>query len=265
MEAVTSVLVDRLREPPGLRRMVGWSLALHVAAGVAFVVSPMVWPSRSAELPRTIMTISLGGGPGPQAGGLNALGGRPVQTTAPRPESARPEPVRPPAARTPEMTVPLPGAKPAARRGEPAEPVKIAPDEARGQTLVRGDQEQFGSAIAETGGQGFGGLSTGGGGGFAGGRLDVKDFCCPEYLGVMQQRIQANWIWRQEVDGATTMKFRILRDGRIVDLEVERTSGFIALDMAAQRALVRTAQLPPLPSAFSNSDLTVHLMFEYKR
>ena len=38
----------------------------------------------------------------------------------------------------------------------------------------------------------FGGLAQGGGG--AGGvRLDVQNFCCPEYLALMVQKIKQNW------------------------------------------------------------------------
>jgi protein TonB len=162
------------------------------------------------------------------------------------------------------MTVPAPAPKAASKRAEPAPPVRFAPDEARGQAPVRGDQEQFGSAIAETAAQGFGGLSTGGGSGTRG-RIEAADFCCPEYLGVMQQRIQAQWSSRQEVAGTALVKFRILRDGSIVDLELERSSGFYALDYAAQRALLMTKRLPPLPSAYPESSLTVHLVFEYVR
>lgn len=264
MEAVSSVLADRMREPPGLRRMVGYSLALHGVAAFALILASVLRPSVGADVPKTIMTVSLSGGPGPRAGGVNPLGGRPIQTTAPLPELKRPEPLRPPAAKTPEMTIPVPASRPAAKAAEPAPAVKFAPDEGRGRTPVRGDQEQFGSAIAETGAQGFGGLSTGGGSGTRG-ALDVSDFCCPEYLGVMQQRIQANWNFRQEVTGSTMMKFTILRDGSIIDLGVERPSGFYALDYAAQRALVATRKLPPLPTAFPNGSLTVHLMFDYVR
>jgi TonB family protein len=264
MEAVSSVLADRMHEPPGLRRMIAYSLALHAVAALALILASVLRSSSPVDLPKTIMTVSLSGGPGPRAGGANPLGGRPVQTTAPLPEPGRPEPLRPPAAKAPEMTVPLAASKPASKPAQPAPAVKFAPDEARGRTPVRGDQEQFGSAIAETGAQGFGGLSTGGGSGTRG-ALDVSDFCCPEYLGAMQQRIQANWNSRQEVAGSTMMKFRILRDGSIVDLEVERPSGFYALDYAAQRALVATRKLPPLPSAFPDGSLTVHLMFDYVR
>jgi protein TonB len=265
MDAVSTVLADRLRPAPGFGRMVGCSFALHVAAGLALIVASALRTPAVFDLPKTIMTVSLAGGPGPRAGGANPLGGRPVQTTAPLPEPKRPEPLRPPAAKTPEMAMPAAAAKRVAKPAEPAPVVKSAPDEARGRTPVRGDQEQFGSAIAETGAQGFGGLSTGGGG--TRGIVDDVDgsFCCPEYLGVMQQRIQANWNSRQEVAGSALIRFRILRDGTIVDLEIERSSGFYALDYAGQRALVATKKLPPLPTAFPNSSLTVHLMFDYLR
>jgi protein TonB len=245
--------------------MVGYSVVLHGAAAFAVIVVSALRPPAVLNLPKTIMTVSLAGGPGPRAGGANPLGGRPVQTTVPRPEPKRPEPLRPPAVKTPEMTLPVTAAKRAAKPAEPAPVVKSAPDEARGHTPAPGDQEQFGSAIADTGAQGFGGLSTGGGG--TRGIVDDVNgsFCCPEYLGVMQQRIQANWNSRQEVAGSTLIRFRILRDGSIVDLEIERSSGFYALDYAAQRALVSTRKLPPLPTAFPNSSLTVHLMFDYLR
>jgi len=264
MDAVSQVLADRMREPPGLRKMVWWSLALHGLALLAFVLGPVLLPSSRRDHLVPIMTVSLTGGSGPGVGGLNPLGGRPIQTTARLAEPKRPEPPRPPAARTPAMTVPAPSPKAASKRAEAAPPVRFAPDEARGQVPVRGDQEQFGSAIAETAAQGFGGLSTGGGSGTRG-RIEADDFCCPEYLGVMQQRIQAQWAFRQEVAGTTLVRFRILRDGSIVDLELERSSGFYALDYAAQRALVMTKKLPPLPSAYPESSLTVHLVFEYVR
>jgi hypothetical protein len=45
---------------------------------------------------------------------------------------------------------------------------------------------------------------------------------------------------------------------------VERTSGFMALDLAAERALL-TTRLPELPPQFPNPSLTVHLTFEYQR
>jgi TonB family protein len=190
---------------------------------------------------------------------MTMMGGRPVQEAAP--PSTRPEALRPPAAAAPEMTVPSPAARPARQSA----PVKQAPDDARGRTPTRGAQTEAGSAVAFTGarGQGFG-LSSGGGPGVAG-TLDVGDFCCPEYLVTMISRIRANWRQSQNVTGLATVKFTIRRDGVLQDIELEQSSGFPIADLAAQRAVVLTKQLPPLPDRFPNPTLTVHLHFQYQR
>lgn len=261
MESVTDVLIGRGREPAGLRRMVGVSAILHAATAVVVLLVPLGL-GRPAEMPRTVMTISLGGAEGPRAGGANPMAARPVQAVAPvREPAARPEPARPPAARTPAMTLPAPGAKPPA---EPQPVVRSAPDEATGRTPVFGEQERFGGAAAETGGVGFGGLTAGAGGGMGGGYLDVGDFCCPDYLVTMQRLIIRSWNAAQRIGGSTTMKYTILRSGQIAAVQVEQSSGYAALDLSAQRALL-TTKLPPLPDAFDGSSLTVHLIFEYRR
>jgi len=262
MEPVTEVLLDRAREPRGIRTTLGVSVAIHVVAALVLILTPGALGMRAEEMPKTVMTISLGGAPGPQVGGRNPLGGRPIQTTVPLPQPPRPQPVQPPAARTPAMVVPAPGAKAAAKRPSPTPPVKDAPDEAKGTKPVFGEQERFGSAVGETAGVGFGGLTTGGGG--TAGYLDVGNFCCPDYLSTMQRLILGNWNSRQQVAAAVMIKFSIQRDGRITDVAVEKSSGYTALDMNAQRALMVT-RLPALPSAFPDSVLTVHLIFEYQR
>jgi TonB family protein len=60
------------------------------------------------------------------------------------------------------------------------------------------------------------------------------------------------------------MIFTILRDGTITAVQVERSSGFAALDTESQHALLATARLQPLPAAYPNSTLTVHLRFDYE-
>lgn len=260
---VTDVLRDRMHEPAGLDRMTAASAILHAGLVAGLLYMPAGWMGKEAEAPRTVMTISLGGGaPGPDAGGMTQMGTRPIQE--PAPVAAKPEPVRPPAAETPAMTVPAPTTKPAR---PPRTPVKEAPPEARGTTPTRGAETRPGTAVAETPavrGQGFG-LSTGGGSGAGGARLDVSDFCCPEYLTVMIQRIRANWNDRPGPTGLSVVKFTIQRDGRLTDIALEKTSGSPVLDLNAQRALMLTKQLPPLPGQFPNPTLTVDLSFEYTR
>jgi protein TonB len=260
---VTDILRDRMTEPAGLQTMLTASVVVHALGFGVLLFAPGGWLSRGAASPPTVMTITLGGGgTGPANGGMTAMGGRPVQAVAPV-ETKRPEPVRPPAPKAPEMTVPVPKAL-AAPRKQPPE-VKAAPEESRGRTPTRGAEVAPGSAVAETGarGQGFG-LSSGGGPG-AGSTLDVADFCCPDYLVLMTERIRSAWNQNQGVSGQAVVKFTIQRDGRLTDAAVERGSGYPILDIAALRAVLTTAQLPPLPGAFPNPSLTVHLNFEYQR
>jgi len=256
MEAVAEILTDRMRQPSGMSRTVVLSLVAHAVLLAAFFLMPSLTPPHEAE--REVMQISLGGAPGPRAGGMTPMGGRPVQAPAPE-EAPRRAAVTAPAARTPEMTLPSERARPAAKT-----PVKTAPPEATSRTPTKGAEPQEGSAVAETGARGVGfGLTTGGGG--TGGYLDVGNFCCPEYLTTMLQLIQRNWTSKQQVAGQTIVKFTIQRDGRITNVEVERPSGLFALDQTAQRALLVTRQLPPLPGQYTENDLTVHLIFRYER
>ena len=262
MTDVSDVLRDRLQTPAGLRRMLTVSVAVHLALTAALLLAPGGLLKRAAEAPRAVMTISLGGGgEGPENGGMTTMGGRPVQTQIP-PEVTKPEPVRPPAAKTPEMTVPLPNTKPV--KAAPSTHVKQAPDDARGRTPTRGAQTSPGSTVADTGvrGQGFG-LSTGGGVG-SGSSLDVADFCCPEYIATMLVRIRTAWTRNQGANGQTLVKFTIQRDGKLTNVEVERPSGTTTLDIAAMRAVLTTGMLTPLPDAFPNPTLTVHLNFQYQ-
>ena len=248
-----------MREPAGLQQMAALSALLHAAFIAAVVLAPGGWFAQQQQAPREVMTISLAGGGGVDSGGFTSIGGRAVQVQTPPEAVKKPEPIRAPAAKAPEMTVPARGARP--RSGAA---VAQAPDEAKGRTPTRGAEPSQGSSLAETGvrGQGFG-LSTGGGPG-SGSRLDVADFCCPDYVVLMVERIRSNWVQRVETSGVTVIYFTIQRDGRLTNAQIERSSGAFILDNNALRAVSRT-QLPPLPAAFPNPTLPVHLTFEYTR
>lgn len=257
-DAATQVLPPGRAQTDGLWPMLAISSIGHVVVIVALVLGGAFHPAAD-DPPKTVMTISLGGAPGPRAGGMTPMGGRPVQQVQPTPPP-RPEPVRPPAAKPPAMTVPMKDARPAPPKREM---LRQAPEEATARTPTPGPREQLGSAMAETGGQGIGlGLSTGGGG--TGGEINVGDFCCPEYLSTMLQLIQRNWNEKQAVGGQVVVRFTIRRDGSIIDVQTARTSGYAALDLNAQRAVGLT-RLPPLPPAYTNPSLTINLTFQYQR
>ncbi|MGH9329738.1 MAG: TonB family protein, partial [Vicinamibacterales bacterium] len=208
----------------------------------------------------TPMMISLGGTPGPRSGGMTPIGGRPVQQVTPLPPVTKSTPVAPPAPKAPEMVLPQRDA-----RARPATPTRVkTPDEAKARKPATGAEVRAGSAVAETGGQGTGfGLTTGGGGG-TGGYLDVGNFCCPEYLETMRMLITRNWRSQQRAQGTVQVKFTIQRSGALTEVELEKRSGYFVLDTEAQRAILLTKQLPPLPPAFTEGHLTVHLIFEYR-
>jgi TonB family protein len=260
MEALVSdILRNRRDEPAGLKQTALLSLGAHAVVLAVIALLPSVMPA-PAEQPRVVMNISLGGTPGPRTGGTQMLGGRRIEAAQPTaaPQVARNTLPTPPV--QPKMTLPDPRQKPRT----PARTTTASKDPA-GTAAGRGAEAQAGSTRVETGarGQGFG-LSSGGGGG-GGFKLDTENFCCPEYVTDMLNRIHKNWNQQQQATGVVLMKYTILRSGQITDIEVETRSGNPTLDIASQRALMNTRMLAPLPEAFPEPHLTVHLTFNYER
>ena len=262
-EAASQVLVERGGEPEGLKKTLAVSIVMHLLVLVLLALNPSAWLRATEVDPdEVVMSIRLGGPEGPGEGGLTPIGGRPIQEVVPLPEARRPQWIQPPTPTPPEMVVPTEKAR---RRPEPETEVETAPDEARGRELTSGPELREGTAMADTGAQGIGvGLSTGGLGG-TGGEISVGDFCCPEYLATMMELLRRRWDANQQVPGQVVIRFTIRRNGAIEDVGVQRGSGYVALDLSAQRAVLLTRQLPPLPSAFTEDSLTVRLTFEYRR
>ena len=260
-EAVSAVLHDRAQLEQGLSRTLALSIAAHVAIMAAVWLMPGAWRSRTVSEPAS-MVISLAGAEGPNTGGMTTIAGRAVQEVA-KPDAPKAADT-PPAARRPEMVEPEPRTKPLPT---PPRSVNKPADTSRTAKPTTGAEIKSGSARVNTGGAAipFGGLAQGGGGVGGAVQLDVKNFCCPEYLAMMVQRIRQNWNANQGAGGQPVMKFTIMRDGRLADIELEKSSGQELLDMEARRAVHRTAQLAPLPREFTESSLTVHLTFDFQR
>jgi TonB family protein len=261
-EAVTDVLDLRAREADGLSRMIVVSLVAHVAIAVLIALLPAEWRSRPRERESVAMMISLGGSVGPDTGGKNLISGRTVQQVDPNPPKELF--TRAPAAMPPEMVVPVPDPKPT-----PKPPARVEKPADRSSTRkpVVGEKVQRGAARVDTGGQPvpFGGLSTSGGGGTGGVRLNVENFCCPQYIETMVQQIRRNWNQSQGAAGRNTVRFTIRRDGVLTNVEIAETSGNPLLDLESRRAVHNTHRLPPLPAEFTPPTLTVDLIFEYQR
>jgi outer membrane biosynthesis protein TonB len=237
--------------------MVIVSLLVHGLLLTAVTMSGRLFPeARTGD--EHVMTIMLAGGTGPVQG-QNAESAKAIQQAVP--DVAKPKNEAPPMLTKPEMVEPVkpPRETKAITKNEPKKEPQL-----HGRTPTQGTEVRQGTARVDTGQTTaipFGGLATGGNLGNAA-RTDVGDFCCPEYLAIMKQRVYANWRPNQGQAGFNTMKFVVLRDGRITDVTVDKSGGPF-LDLASKRVLEQ-AQMPPLPAAYRGDRLTVYLDFQYK-
>lgn len=103
--------------------------------------------------------------------------------------------------------------------------------------------------------------------GSSGLKIDTKDFPFAYYLAIMQNRIQRNWQPPYQASNlpeksTTTIRFQVLKSGKIVSVQIEQSSGRYLFDQAAQRAVYSADPLPPLPEDFAGEFLSVHIEFE---
>lgn len=235
-----------------MNRALVWSLGLHIAVVVACLVLPRDW---IVKRPRPSLTIELGGAPGPRTTGTTSIGGRTIEQVAPPPK--RPEPIRP----TPkDIITPAPVKAPPTAAKPVDVPRPEPPPPSRPPTT--GQQITEGSTRVETGATGQGvGLTSGGGG--TGGETNLQDFCCPEYLQLLTQNVALNWRKAQPEKGTTEIRFSILKDGRVANIEVAVPSGSSVLDRIS-RAAIFDLRMPPLPAAYPADKLTVRIKFPYE-
>lgn len=98
-------------------------------------------------------------------------------------------------------------------------------------------------------------------------KIDTKDFPFAYYINLIRNRITDNWrppLTRKKQPG-TLVGFRILRNGKIMDVVVEKSSNNFMFDQAALRAVHFASPLPPLPAEFLEDQLSVHIEFEMKQ
>ena len=105
------------------------------------------------------------------------------------------------------------------------------------------------------------------GDGISSAQLDADNFGSPYYLSIVFGMIRDAWENPVQSSSSlmTTIYFRILKDGSIVETKVEKTSGLDLFDQTAVRAIISSAPFPPLPNEFSGEYLGIHLEFEYVR
>jgi TonB family protein len=91
------------------------------------------------------------------------------------------------------------------------------------------------------------------------------DFPFQWYLTAVQRKVYEQWT--QPLSSTQGQKvivvFEIARNGEVTRARVEKTSGDVAYDLAALRAVTGANPLPPLPTEFKGTTIRVHFGFEY--
>jgi protein TonB len=252
------VLALRSVDPPGLRRMMQMSFAVHVLVTLALFLAPSSWLTRETVEPIR-MTISLGDGSGARLSGQTPAPGRTVERADPERtrETVRPSASRPDTMVVPETVTRTPPPKPVETKAPPAATPPRPP--------TVGERVQTGTAVAETGNTGEStGLTSGGEKGGQRSNLDAN-FCCPEWVTAMTSKIDSNWNPPAGENGLAIVSFTVSRNGTITDIKLAQSSGKAPLVFLARFALLETAKtgLPPLPAAYTEPTLTVRLSFPY--
>jgi TonB family protein len=94
--------------------------------------------------------------------------------------------------------------------------------------------------------------------------MEGQSFRYSYYLSTVLRKISANWhrAPRSTRGLSAVIYFEIEADGSVSDVRVEEGSSDRDFDLRAERALVLTRKLPPLPRSFEHDRLRVHLEFE---
>jgi protein TonB len=99
-------------------------------------------------------------------------------------------------------------------------------------------------------------------------QVDNPNFNFNYYLAMLRDKIQSNWrppsgLPSKDGGYSAVVRFTVRRDGTIVATDVEESSGLRFFDQSALRAVVNSNPAPPLPRAYDEDRLGVHVSFVF--
>jgi len=89
------------------------------------------------------------------------------------------------------------------------------------------------------------------------------------YLNTVRDRLKSHlrypeWLRRDRVTGTAAFRITILRNGRVICLELLRSSGIADLDLVAEKAIRDSSPLPPPPADLPGEKVTLNAVMEIK-
>ena len=206
----------------------------------------------------TVMTISLGGAPGPRTGGLTAIGRPRGAGTAARAAEAH-------AAHAAATAAPGATGDHAADRRSRCRRGRHAPSRRRQAGRPRRRSRRATAAPASRPARAARASASRPAAAVQKGiEVETPNFCCPGYLEQMVRvAIERAWDRAPGRAGVTTLRFRILRNGTIDGISVVRIERQPAdRRRRLARASGSTQTLPELPREFPDSSLALRMRFE---
>ncbi len=247
-------------------KMLAVSLALHIIIIGAFSI-PLKLSSKKIDLSGAYSVNLVG-----SAGNLGGGGGGPKLQS-----QARPEPKPKPIPDKPAPAIKEKKVKPQSMQKEDdavslskkKQPVKTKATREEVDSLqekirnIRKKTEYFDIAKAGSGGPGKAGSGGGlpGSGGGSGAPLDPA---MQKYLLDLWEKIKNAWNvpgMAQKKNLETIVLIKIRKDGRIVDINIEKRSGNRVYDESVLRVLRAVEPLPPIPSSLNTDALEVGFRF----
>lgn len=260
-DPVDRLIEERERMDHGFSGGLLLSLSAHLLLVGAALAAPLL---RTAQPPLRVQEGFAV--PMPPGGGGTPAAEPPAGTAEPAPEAAAPPVTAPPAKvlkpPKPEPSrrkgLPPPDAKKAKPSPRKSEEPQTAYDPSKDPTPRRAQAP--GSVPGGTG-TATPGLEFGPPGpGVPGGTDWLGDW----YLAGVQRKI---WlIWAQQIKSGFSqpiaVRFTILADGSVSDVEIVQSSGASLLDLAAQRAVFSAAPFGPLPRNYGTNRYTIQAVFK---
>ena len=249
MDAVGEILAERMGRTPEWKAGAVGTLLLHAAVGAALLIASRLPPPRRFISPQAVAVRLV---PLASVRGSRAEAEAPVSRPVIEKAQELPEPS--------PKAMPLPEKEKTKPKKEPVHPSRTSP---QAKTKASGSAVDLPQPGESAEGSPTGVAGAGSTFGTSLSAFDSADFNYSYYVTRMLATIGANWF--KPTDQAVSppvIFFRIARDGSISDVRIERTSGLPFVDRAAQRAVLVSSPLPPLPADFHESSLGVHLKFQ---
>ncbi len=91
--------------------------------------------------------------------------------------------------------------------------------------------------------------------------INTKSFKYMSYFASIKEKIEWAWVYPQEAQmrgeqGMLTITFTILRNGKLQEVKLVKSSGYHMLDRAAMQAVRDAAAFPPMPKNWEDEELS---------